>query len=226
MPISSATILAVTGLEREARIIAGPKFITVIGGGDRNALQTRIRAALETGAHRILSIGICGGLSPSLRVGDCIVATEIVSGDRRFATDDAWTRDLLARLPGAHQGILAGSDSIVDDRTEKERLHRTTGAIAVDMESHVAAMIAQEQGLRFAAMRIVSDSLSQSLPPAALAAMSSGGGVQIRAVLRSLFARPEQIPALIRTAWEAEKAFRALGRCRQLLAAPAAADRP
>ena len=44
------------------------------------------------------------------------------------------------------------------------------------------------------------------------------GGVDIPAVLPSLgHASPQQIPALIRTAWEAEKAFRALHRCRHVL---------
>jgi hypothetical protein len=37
--------------------------------------------------------------------------------------------------------------------------------------------------------------------------------------------KPTQIPTLIRTAWEAEKAFQALSRCRHVLtpAAPVAA---
>jgi adenosylhomocysteine nucleosidase len=47
--------------------------------------------------------------------------------------------------------------------------------------------------------------------------MTKSGGVDILAVLRSLAAQPAQIPALIRTAWEAEKAFRALERCRHVL---------
>jgi len=50
--------------------------------------------------------------------------------------------------------------------------------------------------------------------------MSKSGKVDVRAVLRSLVFRPTQIPALIRTAWEAEKAFQALFRCRHVLSAP------
>ncbi len=85
------------------------------------------------------------------------------------------------------------------------------------MESHIAARVADQNGLPFAAVRVVSDSWQQSLPPAALVAMSTTGKVDLVAVLRSLISQPGQIPALMRTAWEAEKAFRALFRYRHVL---------
>jgi hopanoid-associated phosphorylase len=217
-------IVAVTGLDREARIIARPEIITVVGGGNRHTLEMRIRNALEAGARRVLSIGICGGLSPMLRVGDCVVATEIVSGNERLATDAEWTRELATKVPAARLGVLAGSDVIVFDRIARRRLHDETAAVAVDMESHVAAKIAYEHGLPFAALRVVSDSHRRPLPPAALVAMLPNGKIDVRAVLRSIALKPTQIPSLIRTAWEAEKAFQALSRCRHVLtpAAPVA----
>lgn len=217
-------IVAVTGLGREARIIARPEITTVVGGGDRCALQMRVRSAIDAGARRVLSIGICGGLTASLKVGDCVIATEIVAGRERLATDVAWTQDLAAQIPGAKLGVLAGSDAIVFDRNERRRLHDETAAMAVDMESHVAAKIADEHGLPFAALRVVSDTHRQALPPAALVAMLPSGKIDVRAVLRSVALRPSQIPVLIRTAWAAEKAFQALSRCRHVLApAPVAA---
>ena len=211
-------IVAVTGLGREARIIARPEITTVVGGGDRCALEMRVRSAIDAGARRVLSIGICGGLTASLRVGDCVIATEIVAGRERLAANVAWTQELAARVPAARLGVLAGSDEIVFDRDERRRLHDATAAIAVDMESHIAAKIAHEHGLPFAALRVVSDTHRQALPPAALVAMLPNGKIDVPAVLRSLAARPSQIPVLIRTAWAAEKAFQALSRCRHVLA--------
>lgn len=210
-------ILAVTGLDREARIVSRADTITVVGGGNGNALQLRIKDALDSGARRILSIGICGALSPSLKVGDCIVATEVVSNGERWATHRPWTKDLLERVPAARPGALAGTDAILVDGADKSRLQRETNAAAADMESHIAARAAHEYGLPFAALRVVSDSSRRRLPPAALVAMSHNGGLDILAVLRSLVARPTQIPALIRTAWETELAFRVLFRCRHVL---------
>src|SRR5689334_20785260 len=110
-------IVAVTGLDREARVLARPEVTTVVGGGDRLALETRIQTAIEAGARRILSIGICGALSPTLRVGDVVVATEIVSGTERRTTNVAWTNELLAQVPNARLGALAGSNEIIADRS-------------------------------------------------------------------------------------------------------------
>jgi hypothetical protein len=151
-------------------------------------------------------------------VGDCIIATEIVAGSERLGTNAEWTRELAAQVPEARLGVLAGSDVILADRVERRRLHDETAAVAVDMESHIAAKIAYDHGLPFAALRVVSDSVRQSLPPAALVAMLPNGKIDVSAVLRSVALRPIQIPMLIRTAWEAEKAFRALFRCRHVLA--------
>lgn len=210
-------IVAVTGLDREARVIARPDIITVVGGGNGHSLKSQVQSALRQGAKRILSIGICGALSPALKVGDCIIATDIVAEGLRVTTDRQWTRELLDRVPSAKAAVLAGSDVIVSTRETKAKLHRETGADAVDMESHIAAAVAQDYGRPFAVVRIVSDSHRQSLPHAAVVGMSQAGRVNLPAVLRSIVAKPSQIPALMRTAWEAEKAFQALFRCRHVL---------
>src|SRR5260221_4334849 len=127
-------IVAVTGLDREARVIVRPDIITVVGGGNGHALKLQMQTALLAGARRILSVGICGALSPAFKVGDCIVATEIVTEDGRHPTDRLWTDELLDRVPSARPAILAGRDAIVADREAKRRLHQATNASAVDME--------------------------------------------------------------------------------------------
>ena len=210
-------IVAVTGLGREARVIARPDIITVVGGGNAHSLEMQLLGALESGARRILSIGICGALSPLLKVGDCVVATEIVTPGERMPTHKPWTAELLEKIPAAVPAVLAGSDTIIAHRAQKGRLYQETNAAVVDMESHIAARIARRHGRPFAAVRVVSDSSHQSLPPAALAGMASNGKMDVLAVLRSLATKPTQIPALVRTAWEAEKAFRALFHCRHVL---------
>ena len=212
-------IIAVTGLAREARLIAGPDVLPVVGGGNAAALERRLAAAFESGARRVLSIGICGALSPDLRVGDTIVASEIVSPSESFPIHGPWSRELAARLPGAILAPLAGTDSMIADRDGKARLRAATRAAAVDMESHIAARFARLQGLPFAALRVVSDAAGRTLPDAARVGMhSSGSGAfDVPAVLRSLLRAPAQLPALIRTAWEAEIAFAALLRCRRVL---------
>ena len=96
-------------------------------------------------------------------------------------------------------------------------MHRVTGAAAVDTESHIAAAMAADHGLPFAAFRVVADAAERNLPPAACEALRPDGKISGVAVLRSLARTPGQIPALARTAIDARIALRALSRGRRLL---------
>lgn len=205
--MSGAVILAATGLGREARILAGAGVIVIAGGGAADMLER----ALERAAPRalaLISVGIAGALAPGLRPGDRIIGASV--GD--VATDPSWRAHLCAVLPDAIVGPVAGSDRIAASAADKRALHEATGALAVDMETHVAARVAARHGLPLAVLRVISDAAAASLPPAALVAMRPGGGVDLRAVLGSLARNPAQTPALIGTAINAERAFRSLFR--------------
>ncbi|HEX3429943.1 MAG TPA: hypothetical protein VHT03_03575 [Rhizomicrobium sp.] len=206
-------IIAVTGMAREARLIDHYNVLPVIGGGDGEVLQQRIDAAVAKGGRRILSIGICGALCPDLRVGDMVIASEVVTADAIYATNTSWTRELSARLPGGIVASMAGVDCVSGDREGKAELRVSTNARTVDMESHIAARAARAHGLPLAALRVVSDGAHRSLPHAAQIGLHPSGGVDLPAVLRSVLRAPLQILPLIRTAWEAEIAFAALLRC-------------
>jgi hypothetical protein len=84
------------------------------------------------------------------------------------------------------------------------------------MESQVAARFATKRNLPLAALRVISDDASHVLPPAALVAMKPDGGIALGRVLGSLFRKPTQMPALVRTARASNKAFAELLRCRDL----------
>jgi hypothetical protein len=128
--------------------------------------------------------------------------------------DHGWADRLAADLPEARRGVIVGSNHMIIDAAAKAALHRQTGALCVDMESHIAAEVAAARGLPFAALRFISDGADRALPRAAQAGMKPDGGMDLAAVLKSLAADPRQLPALIRTGLEAETAFRALFRGR------------
>ena len=213
------TILAVSGLLREARIAKGSGVTTVAGGGDAAGLAQKIEAALSSDIHGIISIGIAGALAPTLCVGDCVIASEVVAPGERVSADEHWTAALLDRIAGAACGVIAGSSRIANTKAAKAALYRQTGALAVDMESHIAARIARDHGLAFAALRVISDDADSGLPPAALVAMKPNGGIAIGKVMASLLTQPQQIPDLMRTARDSEAAFAGLLRRRSLAGA-------
>ncbi|MBX9884015.1 MAG: phosphorylase [Novosphingobium sp.] len=223
-------ILIACGLQREARILGGPGVMPVIGGGDAAALEDQLEGQIGRlpPISLILSCGIAGALDPGLVAGDIIIddpysresgnpAPEGVSPAALGPRFCGGTGERLgAVLPLARHGAIIGQDHIAASAAEKAALFAATGALAVDMESHIAARVAERHGLPFMAIRTISDCAHEALPPAALVGMNPDGSMALGRVLASLARRPGQLPALIRTGRSAEKAFTAL---RQVAAA-------
>ena len=209
------TIIAVTGLAKEAKIVGVADVVAVAGGGDSDGLAQKLDA-LHGDLKGVISIGLAGALSPHLKVGDVVIADQILTGLENWDCHEAWRVRLLSRLPHAHQGQMFGSDVIIENTETKSGLYDATGALAVDMESQVAARFAAKRNLPLAALRVISDDASHVLPPAALVAMKPDGGIALGRVLGSLLKKPTQVPALVRTARASNKAFAELLRCRDL----------
>ncbi len=213
-------VVVVTGLAAEARIAAGPHVVAVSGGGDREALAAQISSAIAAGAGAVISFGVAGGLAPGLEAGSCLVARAVLTPDgQRYEADRRWAQRLSALVDSAPIVDLVGVDAPVAGPHDKRTLHVETGAVAVDMESHVAAEIAARHGIPFAAFRVVADPAERTLPHAALVGMRRDGSIAIGAILRSLLRDPLQIGGLLRTALDARAAFAALFRGRKMIAA-------
>jgi hopanoid-associated phosphorylase len=216
-PAASRPVVAVTGLVKEARIAAGPGVRAIAGGGSAAALVAALERELAGGAGGVISFGIAGGLAEDIASGTWLVARAVVTPAERWPCDAAWMRSIVERLAGAWTADLAGVDAPVTEPAAKRALHRATGAAAADTESHIAAALAAQHGLPFAAFRVVADTVRRSLPPAASVALAPNGKISGGAVLGSLARTPAQLPSLLRTAIDARTAFRALLRGRRLL---------
>lgn len=206
------TVLVATGLRKEAAILGGPGVTVVAGGGDGARLERELEAAVAD-ATMVLSCGLAGALAPGLKAGDLVLG-ERFPGESRGTDVVEMLREQLA---GAHIGSIIGSDTIVASVAEKQALYAETNALAVDMESHIAARVAARHGLPFAIVRAISDTADHTLPPAALVGMRPDGSMALGAVLASLARNPGQLPALIRTGSDAGRAFAALRRVRDVL---------
>jgi hopanoid-associated phosphorylase len=212
------TVLAVTGLAREARIARRGKLMPVISGGDGALLEARLEEAIARHHPKgIVSFGIAGALAPLLKIGDTVIASHVVHGDARYVTDPAWTALLRRKLPDAKAVVLVGHDQIVSHVDGKRRLFALSGAHAVDMESHIAARLAHKYGIPFAVVRTISDAAGRGLPPAALVPLRPSGRIRLLRVLGAVATEPSQIPDLMKTGREAGRALRALLRSRNRL---------
>jgi hypothetical protein len=118
------------------------------------AARIGVRGAAGLPEGRLVSFGLAGALHDGLRIGDVLDATRVV--DSAGAT--LWEGAPLG-VPGARQATMLASDVLVHDPSDRRRLHESSGADAVDMESGVLAASGRLAGV----VRAVSDIPSSSV---------------------------------------------------------------
>jgi len=209
-------VIAFVGLAFEARIAAGPGVLVACrtAGSELDKVAT---TAARQGYRGMISFGVAGGLASHLRAGDWVVASSVREDETVRATDAMWSRKLLGMIDGAVHAPIIGVDTPVAEPAKKRELHETTGAAAVDMESHHVARVAAEHRLAFAAVRVVVDPAHRTVPPAALINMRPDGRANVWAMMREVMARPAQIRPLAQIAADAFAARNAMTRVRERL---------
>jgi adenosylhomocysteine nucleosidase len=205
------TIGVVTGSRAEARCLRAIAGRVVCSGADAG----RARGESERLAGEVeglVSFGLAGALAPDLRAGELLLPGEVIAPDgRRIATDPAW-RARLAGLADGRSDPLLGSDALIESAAVKTALHRASGALALDMESHAVALAARAAGLPFVVIRAIADPADRALPAAARVALDAEGRVRMLAVLAGLLRRPRDLPALLRLARQGAAGLRTLRR--------------
>ncbi len=206
----SGHILVATGTRREAAALTQPDFRVIPGGSDAAGLRARLQIEAQ-GARGIMSFGFAGALDSSLTLGDWVIGNRL-AGTYETECDPVWAQALVVQIPGARMGAFYADGRLISNVAEKHALGATHGALAADMESHIAAQIAAERGLPFAIVRCISDEASHILPPAIAVVMQPGGGIDGWAMLRSVLSNPGQVPKLTSTIGGFIRAMAALKR--------------
>jgi hopanoid-associated phosphorylase len=213
--------LIVTGLIQEARIAAGPGMTVICSSSDPQQLRALLTVFDPTTIRGVISFGVAGGLDPTLRSGDVVVATEVMAGDARWLAGLSLNDNLVSGIALGRRrvvrGGLAGVEEVVVARARKAALRSHTGAAAVDMESHIAAAYATEAGLPFAAVRVISDPADRSLPALAQSAIKPNGDIDLRSILRGVVRNPRTLSALVSMGIDFNRALRSLRGCRGFL---------
>ncbi|CAN5151076.1 hypothetical protein BH11PLA2_BH11PLA2_40050 [soil metagenome] len=170
-------------LKREARPFrrlcpAVPVMLTQVG-------VERARIAVETylqshSPKLLILAGFGGALSPSLAVGDVIVAKDVIAEDGTISQ--------CHPVPDANGRILTVNRMIATVE-EKKLLGTKHSAAVCDMESSVVAELCRRHGVPFLAVRAVSDDAKHSLSPT-LDRIIVNGKVSAWQVLRAIVTEP------------------------------------
>ena len=143
------------------------------------AVRVGVRAVNGVPEGRVVSFGVAGALHDGLAIGDVVDATRVV--DASGAT--LWEGGPLG-VRGARVGTVLASDELVHDADERRRLHESSGADAVDMESGRLAASGRLAGV----VRAISD-----LPSSAIEGVDStvhpDGRTDVAGLLRWIVTR-------------------------------------
>jgi adenosylhomocysteine nucleosidase len=186
----------ICGMEVEARALgklrAHPRLVVGISAAQPDRATELAEQMIAQGVDVLVSWGIAGALSGELESGALLVPQTVIDpAGNRFEMSG------LQPLSSAEPVVLAGSDVIVPTPAAKAELRSTTGAVAVDMETHRVAQVATRTKTPCMAIRSISDPADRALPPGTEHALDDAGRPRILPVLGGLLTHPLRLPALL-----------------------------
>lgn len=190
MPCEAERLMERMTEKKEPRVFCGVTFyegrigreevaLAVCGVGKVFAASCAAAMIAAYRPDRIINTGVAGGLSPSLRCLDTVVASRLVQHDMDtsplgdpvglisginkiyFETDGTLSRALADAIRGAGghavSGTVATGDRFIASPEEKTRLRALFSADAAEMEGGAIAQVCCVNGIPFAAIRTISD---------------------------------------------------------------------
>ena len=171
------------------------------------AARIGVRGAAGLPEGELVSFGLAGALHDGLRVGEVLDATRVV--DSAGAT--LWQGAPLG-VVGAREATVLASEVLVHSASERRRLHESSGADAVDMESGVLAASGRLAGV----LRAISD-VPASAVEGVDATVHADGRTDVVGLLRWIASKRGDAIRSMRDALTALRALRELSPGRSAL---------
>jgi adenosylhomocysteine nucleosidase len=183
---------------RDFRFFENGEIVLVCGGIGMEAARRATEAAIALYAPRLVySVGFAGALEPGLRIGGIVVPRRVVNAGDGSSVDT-----------GIGEGVLVSFSSVASSE-QKAKLGASFGAQAVDMEAAAVAQAAQARGVRFAAVKAISDESTFALP-AMDSFIAPGGKFRTWKFALFVLVRPWMYKSMLTLARNSSRASRAL----------------
>ena len=116
----------------------------------------------------LINFGTCGGIHPDSALGDLILVTATVSeeGEIPLESGEDTYADLLGRylkksdIP-YRTGPVYSTEKAITDEVARDEIYRTSGALAVNMESYSLAKVCSNRKLPMVSIKYVSDNADE-----------------------------------------------------------------
>jgi uridine phosphorylase len=128
------------------------------------------------GGQHYLFVGWCGAVAPHVQTGDIILPNGafveegtsrgygVMEDETALPTEslhDTVKRTLTEGGVQFHEGPVWSTDAVFRETPSKLRAYQARGALAVEMEISACLTVARLRGVRFAAVLVVSDALTE-----------------------------------------------------------------
>jgi adenosylhomocysteine nucleosidase len=229
LPAEPVDLLLMTALDRETSLVRSilensvrlrrspPSYagrfgrqsaaLVQLGVGPSRAQDLGQTALDEFKPLRVWVVGYCGGLDPSIGAGRVVTADSVLSVDQGIPVPVQ-----PFALDGVFQGEIITVRTVVESPTEKRVLHKSTGAVAVDMESYPIALACRQRGIPCSVLRAVTDSAAVGWDSSVITVLRADGTINLWRVGWLGLRRPNVLAAILKTARSIRPAERALRR--------------
>ena len=191
--------------------IAGHDITLVEAGmGMLNAGWAATALAVQS-PDLIISAGFGGGVLPGLKVGDVVMAEQVLhwtGSDFERVTTGMFAPENVS-LP--LRGCFITSDGILNKHDLLGLLPSGANRPVVEMESAAVARVAVEHNIPFMGIRAISDPWNEELGFSIQDFCDEQLRIRPIKVLATILRRPRIIPQLIRLAWNSRVAAKSLG---------------
>jgi adenosylhomocysteine nucleosidase len=187
------------------------------GIGLNNAVRTAQIAADLLRPDIVISAGFCGALFPGFETGDIVVAEKLYlyssEGINHEETSDSILFNSLTftEHPRFWPGRFISSENIVDKRVLMNHInHLAAASTVLEMESWGVSKVCRERGIRFAAIRAVSDTAENDPAELFRNICDNGFNISIKKISLFLLKNPFILTYLLQLAKSSKIAGRSL----------------
>jgi adenosylhomocysteine nucleosidase len=204
LPAESSEFLSRLGNKSRAdrngvRIIRGnidDREIEVLhtGVGEKVCREQMEKFLYDQQSELLISTGFAGALDDQLELGDLLLA-------KNFSTIDlSGRRSSLSNLPIRMADLLTVS-ALIDSSDERNKIARTSGAAAVDMETESIARACATHGLPLLSLRVITDTPREPFPaPPNILFDMKQQRTHMTALAIFFLAHPNRLPRLVQFA--------------------------
>ena len=135
----------------------------VCGGIGPDAARGAAEAAITKYSPQVLiSAGIAGALTPELHVGETIFPVMVIDASDSSRVETSIKNTPIATTPLARTVLV--SMAKIASAEQKQKFGKAYAAHAVDMEAASVARVAEAHGIRFLAIKAISDEIDFEMP--------------------------------------------------------------